>query len=333
MATLNTLQYANDRVSGLSREFAWQQGCGEAWKHELRARLSECIGLPKQMGTSLDIEVIERRSMDGYDRETITFVSQPGMRVFAYVLTPHGITGLNPAVVCVPGHGPGVDVLVGELPHDYQNQFALQCVGAGFVVVAIEQASFGRRMTPGSEDRGSSCMRDSMAALMLGETMIGWRAFDAMRALDLLRTRPEVDPERIAVLGISGGGLTSFWAACLDERFAAAVVSGYFNTFFDSILSIEHCVDNFAPGLAKVVEMPDMAALIAPRKLFVESGTEDPIFPAHAFLRACGTARAIYADAGVPASFASEHFPGEHVFWGRKAIPHLAEWFGIKTTS
>jgi hypothetical protein len=75
--------------------------------------------------------------------------------------------------------------------------------------------------------------------------------------------------------------------------------------------------------------MPDMAALITPRKLFVESGTLDQIFPAEAFRKACGTAEAIYEDAGSPASFASDLFEGDHIFSGKKAIPKLREWFGV----
>jgi dienelactone hydrolase len=145
-----------------------------------------------------------------------------------------------------------------------------------------------------------------------------------MIAYDFLASLPTVDPSRIAIMGISGGGLVTFWTACLDERYAAAVVSGYFNTFFDSILAVEHCVDNFAPGLAIIVEMPDMAALIAPRKLFVESGTLDPIFPAEAFKNACVTAETIYA--ATPENFAADLFEGDHIFNGQKALPQLAAW-------
>ena len=333
MATLDPHKYALQRLSTLRTEFAWKRGDGEAWSRALRKRLCEAVGLPVDREVPLEVELIERRTFDGYERETLHFTGQPGMRVFAYLLIPHGIASRGPAVFCVPGHGPGVDILVGEAPQDYQNQFALQSVRSGFVTLAIEQISFGHRMSAGTTDKGSSCVRDSMAALMFGSTMIGWRCFDASRGYDLLASRPEVDPNRIAIMSISGGGLTAFWAACLDERFAASVVSGYFNTFFDSILSIEHCVDNFAPGLANIVEMPDLAALIAPRKLFVESGTEDPIFPSQAFEKACRTAEAIYADLGESEAFASDHFPGDHVFYGKHSIPKLVEWLQASSQS
>jgi dienelactone hydrolase len=191
----------------------------------------------------------------------------------------------------------------------------------------LEQMSFGYRNS--APETYASCQRDSMAALMLGETMIGIRTYDAMCAVDFLASQPSVDPERVAIAGISGGGLSAYWAACFEKRIAAVMVSGYLNTFQDSILSIEHCVDNYAPGLAEIVEMPDMAALIAPRKLFAENGDEDLIFPPAAFLGACKTVEEIYADAGAKENFDFELFPGGHQFWGRKGIPKMQEWMGL----
>jgi len=161
---------------------------------------------------------------------------------------------------------------------------------------------------------------------MLGETMTGWRVWDAMRALDYMVTRPEVDPQRLATMGISGGGMTSLFTACLDTRVQVAVVSGYLNTFRDSILAVNHCVDNYVPGLLKVVEMPDMAGLIAPRALFAESGTKDPIFPLPAFEQAVARLREIYAAFGVPERFGWEVFEGDHQFHGVGAFAFLKKY-------
>ena len=100
-----------------------------------------------------------------------------------------------------------------------------------------------------------------------------------MRAIDYLATRPEVDASRVATLGASGGGTTSLLTAAVDERVKVAVVSAYFNTFRDSIMSISHCPDNYVPGLLQDMEMYDIAGLVAPRALFVESGGNDPHLP------------------------------------------------------
>jgi hypothetical protein len=234
--TLDPHGYAQNRLQTVKREFGWSCGCNETWKDTLRNRLGQAIGLPERTDSPLKIESADRRDMGDYVRETLSYTTRPGLRAFAYLLTPKEAEIGGPAVICVPGHGAGVDALVGEAPEDYQNQFAIQCVRAGFVTLAIEPISFGHRKSGVDAEKGSSCHRDSMDALMLGESMSGWRCFDAMVALDVLTSYADVDPEKIAIMGISGGGLVAFWTVCLDQRFAAAVVSGYFNTFLDSIL-------------------------------------------------------------------------------------------------
>lgn len=331
--------YARQRIAETVPAMAWKPQSVEAmrrWQSRLRARLRDLVGGLKEPRGPLNAQIHESREFPRYRRETVRFESRPGLEVFGYFLTPKERPPRSPAILCLPGHGRGVDSVIGiaedrsqrdlDKPDEYQADFALQCVAHGYPTFAIEQVSFGHRRDAKAQQAGggaSSCTRDSMAALMLGETMTGWRVWDAMRALDYMATRPEVDPKRLITMGISGGGLTSFWTACLDTRVHAAIVSGYFNTFRDSILAVDHCVDNYVPGVLRVVEMPDMAGLIAPRALFAESGTRDDIFPLPAFERAVTRAREIYAAFGVPERFDAEVFEGEHQFWGKGAFRFL----------
>jgi hypothetical protein len=321
---------------------AWKPGSLEEmrrWQTRLRARLRTLVGGLSGPRAPLQAAIHETRDFRGYRRETVRFQSRPGLEVFGYFLIPANCPPRRPAILCLPGHGRGVDSIVGiaednsqrklDEPAEYQKDFALQCVAHGYPAFAIEQISFGHRRDAEAQRAGgstSSCTRDSMAALMLGETMTGWRVWDAMRALDYMVTRPEVDPQRLATMGISGGGMTSLFTACLDTRVQVAVVSGYLNTFRDSILAVNHCVDNYVPGLLKVVEMPDMAGLIAPRALFAESGTKDPIFPLPAFEQAVARLREIYAAFGVPERFGWEVFEGDHQFHGVGAFAFLKKY-------
>ena len=109
--------------------------------------------------------------------------------------------------------------------------------------------------------------------------MIGWRVWDVMRTIDYIATRAELDRSRVGCMGISGGGTVTVFAAALEPRIRAAMVSGYLNTFRDSVGSLAHCIDNYVPGILNWAEMHDVAGLIAPRPLFVESGEKDNIFP------------------------------------------------------
>ena len=119
-------------------------------------------------------------------------------------------------MLCLAGHGRGVDDIIGieedggmrTVYGGYQNDFALQCVEHGYAVLAIEQFGFGHRRDSAARQRGagnSSCQPSAGAAFLLGQTMVGWRVYDAMRALDYLATRPEIDSQRVGIMGISGG--------------------------------------------------------------------------------------------------------------------------------
>lgn len=323
--------YVRQRLAALKPEFAWPPAEGvdlSDWGERLRARVQRLLGAVGEPFPDPSLRVLGDERIEGGQRQAVMFWSRPGVEAFGYLLLPDRPKG--PGIVCLHGHGTGVDPNVGVAPEDYQHGFGLTSMRQGYTTLAIEQISFGRRRTapvPENPD-GSTCARDATAALMIGETMVGWRVRDAMAAVGVLARLPSVDPERIGTMGISGGGTTSFFTGVVDTRVAACVVSGYFNTFRDSILSIDHCVDNYVPGIGLVAEMPDLVAAIAPRRLFVESGTEDDIFPAPAFLGACDVARSIYEAWGSPDRFGSELFVGDHQFHGKGAFERLAEWWG-----
>ena len=189
-------------------------------------------------------------------------------------------------------------------PDEYAADFALQCVARGYPAFALELIGFGERRDAGSprgrrQDR--LCSRDSMAALMLGETLAGWRVWDAHARpglpSDADRLRGPLPAVRHGHFGRRAG--RPFLAA-LDPRVRLTSCPAYFNTFAGSVLAVDHCVDNYVPGLLHLCEMPDLAALVAPRALFVESGRDDPIFPFAAFEQAVAQARDVYGAFGVP---------------------------------
>jgi dienelactone hydrolase len=314
----------------------------EQWQQQLRAKLTELIGgLPGQREPLRPV-TLETRAFPRYRREKIVFDSRPGVSVLAYVLVPLTTSTKTPVptMICVPGHGRGVDDIVGidEQGRDrtdkagYQHDFAIQVAEAGMAAVAIEPMGFGCRRDPLNARHGLShkaCEPVAGGALLVGETMIAWRVWDVIRTLDYIATRSDLDAGRVGCMGISGGGTVTVFATALEPRIRAALVSGYLNTFRDSVGSLAHCIDNYVPGILNWAEMHDIAGLIAPRPLFVESGEKDDIFPIAASVESVGHVRGIYGVFDAADRIDHEVFPGEHSFWGKRGIPFLVRHLAV----
>ena len=311
----------------------------EQWQARLRAKLTELVGGFPEKRSPLEAQTLEVREFPAYLREKFVFASRPGAWVLGYLLTPKSGSAPHAAVVCVPGHGRGVDDIVGiddhgrdRVEHDgYQHDFAIQAVEHGMAAVAIEPMCFGCRRDAKNRAHGlgqSSCQPTAGAALLLGQTMIGWRVYDVMRTIDWIETRPELDAKRVGCMGISGGGTCTVFSSALEPRIRAALVSGYLNTFQASIMSISHCIDNYVPGILDWAEQYDVAGLIAPRPLFVESGERDEIFPIAASRASFARVRKVYEVFDAGALTEQETFDGPHSFWGKRGLPFLAKHLG-----
>lgn len=333
--TFDPMVYLNARYDGTTPRYRYSARTADEhaiWERRLRRKLIELLGgFPKEK-EPLAPEVVEIVEFPDYVRERVIFNTRPLLSVPAYLLLPRKRHGKLPAVVCLPGHGPGRNTIIGYddsgAPRSelggYQNDFAIQAVRHGYAALAIEQLAFGERSSADPKVQG--CHVPTMNAQMLGLTMIGLRVWDARRALDYLQTRPEVDRDRIGVMGISGGGTTTLFSMAIEKRFKAAVVSGYLCSFRHSIMAMDHCVDNFVPGVIPYAEMYDIAALAAPRAFFAESGTRDSIFPVDAAKHAYQMARKAWQVLGAPERVGQEIFEGEHQFWGKGAFAFLKKW-------
>ena len=331
--------YSLDLFAAAPRKLRFQartRAQAEIWQKQLRGKLAELLGGFPVERSSLRPVTLETRTFPGYRREKVVFDAAPGVSVLAYVLVPQTAKTPVATMICVPGHGRGVDDCVGidDQGRDrtdkagYMHDFPLQVVEAGMAAVAIEPMAFGCRRDPINARRGlgtNACQPSAGGALLVGQTMIGWRVWDVMRTIDYIATRSELDVKRVGCMGISGGGTTTLFATALEPRLRVALVSGYLNTFRDSIGSLSHCIDNYVPGILNWAEMYDVAGLIAPRPLFSESGEKDNIFPVKASIESFGKVREIYTVFGAADRIEQEIFPADHSFWGKRGIPFLAK--------
>ncbi len=311
------------------------------WQAELRAKVATLLGGFSAPRGDLAPQVLATAEKDGYTQQKVELTSEPGVRFPVYVLTPSTGEPPFPVVIALHGHGSGVQEVVGEpqddqvaehmrrCNHDYGRQLAQQ----GFMVFAPEQRAFGERreqediaQAPGQ----SSCRQASMNALLLGRTMVGMRVWDVMRVIDYAQQCADqsglVDLGTLACVGLSGGGTVTTFATAMDLRITTAVISGYFCTWLWSIMGMRHCEDNYIPGILQHAEMADIGALIAPRPLLIEAGTEDPIFPLPGVHDAYGKLAEVYALLERTERLALDVFEGEHQWHGTVAVDWLKRW-------
>lgn len=239
----------------------------------LRSQLLEMLGLASPPDrTPLRSQVTGILQRDRYRIEKLVFQSMPGLYVTGNFYIPSEGQGPWPAVLYLCGHAPDP---VGAKVY-YQNRAAWFAAN-GFVCLILDTLEFGE--VPGLH-HGTHDL-NMWHWLSLGYTPAGAEVWNGIRALDYLQTRPEVDPKRIGVTGISGGGAITWYLSAVDERVRAAapVCSTY--TFGSQAIhwrAFGQCDCIYFHNTYEL-DLPIAAALIASRPLLIISGRKDGDFP------------------------------------------------------
>jgi dienelactone hydrolase len=148
-------------------------------------------------------------------------------------------------------------------------------------------------------------------------------------ALSYLASRPDVDPQRLACCGLSGGGLRSVYLAGTDDRVHAAVTVGFLTTWRDFLLdkSHTHTWMIYVPGLPRDLDFPEILGLRAPLPSLALATTEDPLFTRAETERAGRILAEVYRRAGSPDAFRLAWHPGPHQF-DRAMQAEAFDWIG-----
>jgi len=266
----------------------------------VRAKLLELMGGSYEK-TPLNARVLGGTQLEGFHIEKVVYESQPKFYVTALLYVPDGDAANAgaklPAVVLAPGHSP-----TGKAGDAF---FASELARNGFVVLSYDPIGQGERLQyPDPAKPGTSLLErptgeHSEAALqptLIGDALARYFAWDGVRAVDYLISRPEVDGERIGAFGCSGGGTMTSLLMATDRRVKAAGVACYITSFDTLLPSIgpqdpEQSTPNF---IASGFDLTDWVELAAPRP-FAIIGTTQDMFPWQGLLKSAREARRFYS--------------------------------------
>lgn len=214
------------------------------WREKVAARLPPLLGMELSMPAPLAPKTHAVKERDGYRIEHVSFTSEAGVEVPAYVLIPRGVTARAPApaVLCLQGVIPGgKDELAGEVDRNpaaaaglkrFRDDFARQLARAGFITLAIDMRFDGERAHRSTADpfelnqRPAAMLLAHKYATMLGQSLFGLNLFDARRAVDYLETRSDVRRDAIGCAGFSFGSTLAAWLATIDRRVKVVALEG-----------------------------------------------------------------------------------------------------------
>lgn len=264
-------------------------------KYQKRARrqLFEMLGLdPLPKKTPLKPVITGTVDHPEFTVEKIHFQSRPGLYVTGSFYVPKKRDGKLPTILYVCGHG-----RVKKNGISYGNKATYQHHGAwfarnGYACLTIDTLQLG-------EIEGihhGTYNHDMWWWNSRGYTSAGVEAWNCIRALDYLETRPEVDANRFGVTGRSGGGAYSWWIAALDERIQAAVPVAGITSLQNHV--VDGCVEGHCDCMYHVNtyrwDFPQIAYLVAPRPLLISNTDKDRIFPLDGVVDVYSKARQIY---------------------------------------
>lgn len=233
---------------------------------ETRAKVRACFLFPAET-CPLDAQIAGTRDYPEFTMEKIRFQSRKNYSVTANFFLPKKREGKVPAILFVCGHA-----AEGKASATYQTAMR-GLAQRGFAVLAIDPVGQGERHqfldVPGFP-QGNPCTEHNIIGkqmLLNGDWFGAWRTYDAVRGMDYLLTRPEIDPARVGVHGNSGGGTLTTWVSSVDDRFFAAAPSCFVTTWVHDIENelpsdIEQCPPK---AMEYGLEIADFLIASAPR--------------------------------------------------------------------
>lgn len=304
------------------------------WQSAFRARLDALLGSyapPQRFQT----EQVREVDCGGYRRHELLLRARGHRDLPVHLLVPKGASRGQPGILALHGHGgfahdsvagigetPEREAEIADARYDYGRQLALR----GYVVAAPCFTPFGPRLGRRQEYRGEDpCAVTFVRMQLFGRILLSENLRDALWALELLSSHELVDAERLGCVGFSLGGRMTMMAASVSPRIKAAVISGALNVLQERVMGRYSCGAQIIPGLLLYGDVPEIAALIAPRPCLWEVGRKDPLMVKDWIDPALERMRPVWKALGAPANLAIDSFDGAHRWNGDLAYPLLEQ--------
>lgn len=276
----------------------------------LRDTIRKRIGFPPPLVQRFTKARFEQIADDPYATVYRMWIEAlEGVDAYAIFSVPHGLKGPAPLLICQHGGGGNPELIHGMLEgvgtgnYDWMTQRALR---EGYVT--LEPAlifPYG-----GKEPIQGPPRRDLDQSLQyLGTSILAVELWKIFRCIDAARARPEVDRDRIGMMGLSYGGLYTLYATALDDRILAAVSACFFNE-----RRRYPWTDWSFAGFMNEFNDAEVCALICPRPFMIEVGDRDPLFAVEGAQAEAVRARRYWEGLGVPDRFVFHVFSGGHEF-------------------
>jgi len=237
----------------------------------------------------------------------------------------------RPAILCCHGHGLfGKEPVMGNDSSPELCQVIAQnncnygqiMAQKGFITYSLDWIGFGERNDnnkPNHSSLGAGrdwCNLYYLHATMLGMTSLSINVAHGKAATDVVISMPNVDKNNLGVMGVSGGGTMTLWMTLCDNRIKATEIICYSDLWAAfGIRDINYCGMQVAPGLFKLVDLPDLQGLIAPRPLLIDIGAHDMCFKVDTAMKCQKQLSVIYRAAGAAEQLELDLHPGGHG-WG-----------------
>lgn len=261
-------------------------------------------------------KLIKTEQHEGYTLERLELDLNGLEPVPALLLIPERREPRAPGLLYIHWHGGMYDLGKEQLVRgvDAQPAYAPVCAEKGLVTLAIDSWCFGERK---HEADGHAGEEDAFKLMLWqGRVLWGMMMFDELRALDFLAGRPEVDPDRLGVLGMSMGSTKAWWLAALDPRVRLCLDVCCLTDYDELIRNHNlkgHGVYYYVPSLLKHFSTAEINGLIVPRPRLSVNGRQDPLTPPDGVEKVRDHLAPLYAKYGKPEDCRIELFDCAHV--------------------